>query len=343
MSIVPRHRAAALDPLTVAITAVPNQADQTPIVLESTVSGGKPPYTYSWIASGPDGASGGFSSSTVAGPTWTSPALGDWILALAVTDANGQVATDLEYVQTGGALDAVEWNVIDLTDGDLTFSDPFPLLSTSPTYVAGVNKIVFTALSAHADHAINVTANFDGPRWSTPLVDNSGVAVTSDDYGFLLLEIEHVTPVAKGPIRVTLGIAEAPSSTVLSTMKYGGIAISYASSSGNPILEVMAATAVTTVAAGNANNRVIRGSIQLHPGEQPGVSGVGFNASGGLPGGTPHQAYVGGTYTYTASTALHLMVAAALYNNSVTTTGTPDFQCKLRWRFVRLADDPSAS
>lgn len=89
----------AVAPVTVTIAAVSDQLDLSAVTLDSTVSGGTAPYTYSWMV---NGATTGLSSASAADPTFTPTGGGSHVAVVTVTDSLGATGTA-----------AVDWTVGD--------------------------------------------------------------------------------------------------------------------------------------------------------------------------------------------------------------------------------------
>jgi hypothetical protein len=126
----------------------------------------------------------------------------------------------------GGASSDIEWELVDLTDGSWTVSDP-------AGWIASVSKVsdamLFTnaAVSGNTDHDPVSGANFDAYRAYKALTYPDGTAVTTSDVGVLTTSMKWLAPTGTGQQQyLTVGMSVAPASTVRNTILFAG-AIQY--------------------------------------------------------------------------------------------------------------------
>lgn len=124
----------------------------------------------------------------------------------------------------GGVAGLPDWQLVDVTDGSWTSSDPGGNGRVSSVAVASNNTTVtWNGFTAGADDALDGTS-FDGQRYYRALTYPDGTAVDLADAGWSI-ETWVDTPAVAGCARTqfALGISSSPTDTLNSTINFSGL------------------------------------------------------------------------------------------------------------------------
>ena len=124
----------------------------------------------------------------------------------------------------GGTAGLPDWELIDVTDGSWTSSDPGGNGRVSSVAVSGSDTTVtWTTFTQTADDEIN-GANFTGLRYYKELEYPDGTSVSLSDAGWTI-ETWVDTPAVSGAAlaQYALGISSNPTSTANSTINFAGL------------------------------------------------------------------------------------------------------------------------
>lgn len=128
----------------------------------------------------------------------------------------------------GGAdLDNIKNTYINLTDPIWTLQDmpgPTGPVIQSFSHAADVNNIVFNPIPAAASNQITQNT-YNGPRWYTPLKDNAGNQLTTNDFFQMTLKAEPQTATAPCSSCLMLGVSQSPTSVGAANMKTTGLCL----------------------------------------------------------------------------------------------------------------------
>src|SRR2546425_5336021 len=206
-------------PLSVSINAPSTGTTGTLVTLGSAPTGGQPPYTYSWsLASVPTGSAAALSSTTDPSPTFTPDIVGDYVVAVTVTDssshtANSQVATitvtaplppttvslTVNSVETPSNPFAGQWIALSDSSGNTIATGFTPITCTVTT---GTQYTVF-APNGHV-HVFN--------HWDDGSTDSSRTITPTQDTTFTsYYTIGSSTPPPPASVSVTVKSMELPS------------------------------------------------------------------------------------------------------------------------------------
>ena len=310
-------------------------------VVTATATGLIGTITYTWTAVNPSSGAtvtGVFSSTSVQAPTFTPSEPGTWALTCEAEDEVGTTVTATITTRRGYLLAAVPWITVDLTDGTWPTSDPDSFQGTAVSVAAGIHTFTAGAHTADEKWSLTNTSTFTGARWSKALVDAAGVAITSDDHAVVLFELDDEGTTQKGPLAVYFGIAEAPASTSTATIKATGFRSAHANSIGSLIAGAFSLTTATDLSA-NDSNRIILGILYLRPGGMPDAHANILDATG-QHRDSRTQADAG---TFTASTALSLLIGFGAYNASVATVSGDNDKKRFRYKVLRMSPTPNVS
>lgn len=244
------------------------------------------------------------------------------------TDMDGGAAAG------GGAdLSALGFVEVDLTDG-FTLTDPDSLVDTT-TNAAGVNKVVFNALSVGStDYAWGAGSNQRAPRWTknltAPDADGAEQQIKSGDAFILQTVVEFSTPDSRYAAEVVVASSVDGTSTAAAANDAMGGLIRY-NATGNISYGIFTFNGY----AANASASNDRGVCTvLHAGERgQGGAYINLDSSGdAITGGSRNASmdYTDGT------TDMRLMIGVGT-NGSATITAGDDAQFRAWYRVVRFS------
>lgn len=155
----------------------------------------------------------------------------------------------------GQAAGLPDWELIDVTDGSWTSSDPGGNGRVSSVSVSGTDTTVtWNAFTPSADDMID-GANFNGQRYYRTLTYPDGTAVSLSDDGWTIETWVDVPAVAGAALsHFALGISSDPTATANSTMNFAGLYWTPYHSSGATRIGQIRTTASPLVAS-NLNNQ----------------------------------------------------------------------------------------
>lgn len=236
-------------------------------------------------------------------------------------------------VAGGGAdLSALGFVEVDLTDG-FTLTDPDNLVDTT-TNAAGVNKVVFNALSSGStDYAWGAGSNQRAPRWvknlTAPDGDDAEQQIQSGDAFILQTVVEFSTPDNRYAAEVVVASSVDGTSTAAAANDAMGGIIRY-NATGNISYGIFTFNGYAAL-ANASNDRSI--CTVLHAGARgQGGAYVNLDSSGdAITGGSRNASmdYTDGT------TDMKLMVGVGT-NGSATITAGDDAQFRAWYRVVRF-------
>jgi hypothetical protein len=155
----------------------------------------------------------------------------------------------------GGSAGLPDWELVDVTDGSWTSSDPGTNGRVSSVAVASNNTTVtWNSFTATADDALDGT-NFNGQRYYRALTYPDGTAVDLADDGWTI-EMWVDTPAVAGCARTqfALGVSSDPTATTNSTINFSGLYWSPDRTDGVPYIGQIRTNA-SPLTAFNSNNQ----------------------------------------------------------------------------------------
>jgi len=155
----------------------------------------------------------------------------------------------------GGTAGLPDWELIDLTDGSWTSSDPGGNGRVSSVAVSGSDTTVtWNAFIPGSDDMLEGT-NFNGLRYYRELEYPDGTSVSLSDAGWTI-ETWVDTPAVSGAAKsqVALGISSSPTATANNTINFAGLYWTVYHSSGAARIG-QARTNATPLTATNLNNQ----------------------------------------------------------------------------------------
>lgn len=228
--------------------------------------------------------------------------------------------------------DKLGWETVDLGDGSWTQSDPSGVLLSSVATTNEITKVDFNAVGvASADYDFTAGTNFTGPRWYSKLQTSDGVVVNSDDPYIIMFQLVAETPNTQDRVNISIGVAEAPTSTVRGTILFTGECLEYTSTTSN---RFMGPIVTNPNFLQNVNNKIGFSTFASITNRLGNFSAFNLDSSSGFLAETSTTA----NRTYTASTDLFLVIQAGI--DGTNTIGACDIQAKLRYRVIRISDFP---
>lgn len=156
----------------------------------------------------------------------------------------------------GGTVGLPDWELVDVTDGSWTSSDPGGNGRVSSVTVSGSDTTVtWNGFSKTADDEINGT-NFTGLRYYKELKYPDGTSVSLSDAGWTI-ETWVDTPAVAGAslnAQFALGVSSNPTATANNTINFAGLYWTVYNTNGELRIGQIRTTA-SELAAGNANNQ----------------------------------------------------------------------------------------
>lgn len=238
---------------------------------------------------------------------------------------------------SGGGASGVVWIDIENLSSGWTFSDPDARL-TSYAYNSGTKNHSFTLVSMGSnpsgwvDYSTSTTAGtYKAPRWSRTLVDENGVALTSDDEFLLLIRHEDCTFGTNLGWSVAVVYSRDTTSTTRATGAWTGTSVGI-TGIGQP-------TATAIFAGSNTNQIGLTGGTKAVGTAQMCGSGRNKNVGSAVTMFSSNNANATarqGQLTLSASTPLYLEVMCPT-QGTVTTATAGTLSMKLKYAIVRTA------
>lgn len=240
-----------------------------------------------------------------------------------------------KWVLQAAAAGGVQWIDIEDLGAFPTSSDPDSRL-TSYSYNSSTKVHTFDLVtlpnnpSGYFDYSVASTlGTLKQPRWSKTLVDENGVALTTDDEFTLMVRMDSFSPGTMQNWTVMLGHSRDNTSTTKSAVYFTGTGIGYASA-GSPTGQCCWV---------GTNNQVINlANADTVLGQSP-VCGTGRNRVGGtmitlMSPTSAVQTSRTGAASVSATTPLYLEVMCPTVATTTFTTGGA-FSVKIRYAIVR--------
>ena len=247
--------------------------------------------------------------------------------------ADAVLSDGVWYVRN--ALDAVEWNVVDVNDGSgWTVDDPDSFLQSVTTSAAKVMKFMNQGIASSANNDLQLPKANPNKfvRWSKNLVDNDGNNITTNDHFDMLTEITVYAPSNKEKLACAIGYCVNPSDADPGVALYMGAFHKYTSDSANPALGGM--TSQNSTHTSNVNSHAVKVHNSLLAMRQ-GVVGYEVISSSDAHVGNSSRTQ---NTTLSADTQLKLYVAFGVHGSGTTMADGKDIQAKMRYKIIKWND-----
>ena len=247
--------------------------------------------------------------------------------------ADAVLSDGVWYVRN--ALDAVEWNVVDVNDGSgWTVVDSDSFLQSVATSASKVMTFKNAGIASSANNDLQLPKGNPNKfvRWYKNLTDNDGNNITTNDHFDMLTEITVYAPSNKEKLACSIGYAVNPSLADPGDALYMGAFHKYTSDSANPALGAM--TSQNSTHTSNANSHAVKVHNSLLARRQ-GVIGYEVISSADAHVGNSSRTQ---NTTLAADTQLKLYVAFGIHGTSVTFADGKDIQCVMRYKIIKWND-----
>ena len=235
----------------------------------------------------------------------------------------------------GGGSSGVQWIEIEDLGTGYTHTDPDSRV-TSYAYNSGTKEHTFELAvlpfnaSGYPNYSVSTSAGVIAePRWVTPLVDENGVALTSDDEFSMLIKMDGFAPGTMQNWCAMLGFSRDGTTTTKGVAAYTGAGIGYASSGTPTGMCLYAGSNVNTLAT--ANGDAVIGHTQVAGAGRGRICGTLLTMFSST---TAVQTSRTGTLFTAAATPLWLEIRTPTISGAAFTGGTT-WTVKMRYAIVR--------
>ena len=247
--------------------------------------------------------------------------------------ADAVLSDGVWYVRN--ALDAVEWNVVDVNDGSgWTVVDSDSFLQSVATSASKVMTFKNAGIASSANNDLQLPKGNPNKfvRWYKNLTDNDGNNITTNDHFDMMTEITVYAPSNKEKLAVAIGYCVDPTDDNPTTALYMGAFHKYTSDSANPSLGAM--TSANSSHTTDANAHAVKVVTTLL-GLRQGV--IGYEVLNSSDAHVANSSRTQNT-TLSADTQLKLYVAFGIHGTSVTFADGKDIQCVMRYKIIKWND-----